>query len=252
MRQRLFRFQEIERARTKLELDGFPRLQMSLLVMLTGLAGFLASYCLLQWGVDQMWLRYLEATGIAYLTFLFLLWLWLRTSASDYVDAPDISGVLPRGGSGNAESVSFAGSGGQFDGGGASGHFDSALSGDAFAPANSPVGEALGAAAQAEEFSVPLIVLVLIGAACLSSFFVIYSAPVLFAELLVDGVLAASLYKRMRGLESRHWLSTAVQRTFLPFALTGLFAAAAGWAMTLYVPHARSLGAVLLHAGFGG
>ncbi|MGV3740893.1 MAG: hypothetical protein ACO1NO_01125 [Burkholderiaceae bacterium] len=237
MRQRLFRFQEIERARARLEWDGFPRLQMTFLVMLTGLAGFLASYCLLQWGVGQMWLRYLEATAIAYLVFLFLLWLWLRTSASDYVDAPDISGLLPRNGSGSAEPLSYAGGGGQFDGGGASGNFvgsfDSASTCDALLPSGSPVGDALDAAAQAEEFSIPLIVLVLIGAACLSSFFVIYSAPVLFAELLVDGVLAASLYKRMRGLESRHWLSTAVQRTFLPFALTGLFAAAAGWAMAL-------------------
>lgn len=248
MPRRFFRFQEVERARARLEWDGFPRLQMAFLVMLTGLAGFLASYVLLQWGMHQMTWRYLSATGIAYVVFLSLLWLWLRTNASDYVDIPGVPDILPSGC--NVAQVSYAGGGGQFDGGGASGNFEFAVGCEN--AADSPIGEALETAAQAEEFAVPLIVLVLVGAACLSSFFVIYSAPVLFAELLVDGVLAASLYKRMRGVAPRHWLTTAIRRTALPFMLTGLFVAAAGWAMAVYAPQANSLGAVLLHAGFGG
>ena len=239
------RQQQVSRTRLRIEQEGFPRVQMFFLVALTGGAGFLASFSLLHAGMESMWLRYPVATGIAYLVFLALLWLWLRTSAEDYSDFPDFSGIpLPQR---SAKGDAFAGKGGEADGGGASGSFE--LAGEDTAvleDAPDAVGEALGAAAQAEEFSVPLIVIVLVAAAVLSSLLVVYSAPLLFAELLVDGVLAASLYRRLRGLEQRHWLETALRRTFLPFLLTACFAAAAGWAMALYAPGATSIGKVLM------
>ena len=106
--------------------------------------------------------------------------------------------------------------------------------------------------ADADELAVPLIVVVIavgvLAALILSSLWVVYSAPVLFAELLVDGVLAASLYRRLRGLDSRHWLETAIRRTFLPFAIAAIVTASIGWGMTLYAPEADSIGDVLLHA----
>ena len=76
----------------------------------------------------------------------------------------------------------------------------------------------------------------------------IYSAPVLFAELLVDGVLSASLYRRLRGLQTRHWLETAVRRTALPFALTAAIVSASGWGMAHYAPEAHSIGDVITHS----
>lgn len=88
------RHREIRRIRGDLERDSFPRLQMFLLVTLTGASGFVASYFLLHAGFVEMWLRYLVSFGVAYLMFLFLLWLWLRTRADDYADIPDISGGL--------------------------------------------------------------------------------------------------------------------------------------------------------------
>lgn len=76
----------------------------------------------------------------------------------------------------------------------------------------------------------------------------VYSAPVLFAELLVDGVLSASLYRRLRGLETRHWLETAFRRTALPFALTAAIVSASGWGILLYAPEAHSIGDVISHS----
>ena len=111
-----------------------------------------------------------------------------------------------------------------------------------------PIGEALGAVSDADELAIPLMALLLVAALVLSSLFVVYSAPILFAELLVDGVLAASLYRRLRGLEPTHWLETAVRRTFLPFVLTTAFVVAAGWGMARYAPGADSIGDVLAHA----
>lgn len=245
------RLAEVNRARLRLERDGFPRVQMLFLVMLTGAAGFLASYLMLQAGVHQMWLRYLGAVCIAYLVFLLLLWLWLRTSAEDYADLPNLASGGPdvdhgSGAARCADTAPFTGKGGEADGGGASGWFDTPDGTPVTAEPHGAVGEALGAAAEAEELAIPLVVLVLVGAALLSSLLVVYSAPLLFAELLVDGVLAASLYKRLRRIERRHWLETAVRRTLLPFALTAAFAASAGFAMAVYAPGAISIGGVFL------
>jgi hypothetical protein len=247
---RFERFKEIQRLRQGLERDGFPRLQMFLLVSITGGAGFLASFLLLRFGLDTLWLRYLAALGWAYAVFLFLLWLWLRTKAEDYADFPDISS-LPSGRDGS--SAEYCGKGGDFGGGGASGRFDGAH--EALAPGpgfDAPAGEALDVVAGADELTVPLAALALLAALVLSSFWVVYTAPVLFAELLVDGVLAASLYRRLRGLETRHWLETALRRTLWPFALTALVFAVGGWAMQLYAPEAHSIGQVVTHWKNGG
>lgn len=247
---RFHRHREIRRIRGNLERDSFPRLQMLLLVTLTGGSGFVASYTLLHAGFVEMWLRYLVSFGVAYLMFLFLLWLWLRTRAEDYADFPDVSGS-PSSGSGDSGTC-YSGDGGDFGGGGASGAFDApSESGSVISDTGSSVGDALGTVGEAEEFAIPLIVLILLGAMLFSSLFMIYSAPILFAELLVDGVLSASLYRRLRGLETRHWLETALRRTVLPFAVTAAIVSASGWGMALYAPQAHSIGDVISHAKQG-
>lgn len=244
---RFHRHHEIRRIRGDLERDSFPRLQMLLLVTLTGASGFVASYILLHAGFVEMWLRYLASFGVAYLMFLLLLWLWLRTRAEDYVDLPNISG-LPSADSGHSATC-YSGKGGDFGGGGASGSFDApSESISVLGDSEGSVGETLGTAAQAEEFAIPLVVLILLATMIFSSLFMIYSAPVLFAELLVDGVLSTSLYRRLRGLERHHWLETALRRTALPFALTAAIVSASGWGMALYAPGAHSIGEVISHS----
>jgi hypothetical protein len=248
VRVRLSRFHEIQKIRDNLERDGLPRLQMTLLVLVTGISGFIASYVFLRVGLVEMWLRYLASFGIAYLIFLFLLWLWLRTRADDYVDIPDFSNTIPSGN--GSHGVSYSGKGGDFGGGGASSSFDApaedvSIVGDA----GDVMGEAVGAAAHAEEFAIPLIVLIFIVTLLLSTMLMIYSAPALFAELMLDGVLSASLYYRLRGLETHHWLETAVRRTAWTFLVTALIVSAIGWGMALYAPGAHTLGEVMLYAG---
>lgn len=224
---------------------------MLLLVTLTGAAGFLASSVLLHAGMAEMWLRYLAAFGVAYLVFLGLLWLWLRTRAEDYADLPDLSGS-PSCDSARPDAC-FSGQGGEFGGGGASASFDAPAEPVAtVADSGSPLGDALGAAAEAEELAIPLVVLVLGAAMVCASLFVIYAAPALFAELLLDGVLAATLYRRLRRLERRHWLETAIRRTALPFALTAAIVAAAGWGMARYAPGAHSIADVMAQSEQGG
>ncbi len=249
MRSTVTRSSEINRLRNRLERDGFPRLQMSLLVTITGASGFVASSLLFHAGLHAMSWRYLLACAVAYIVFLLLLWLWLRTKAEDYVDIPDVSNAIPSSGSSGGEAACYCGKGGEFGGGGASGSFDGASADVATEAAASDgiVGEALSGAATANEFAIPAFVLILLAGLILSSLYVVYSAPVLFAELLLDGMLAAGLYHRLRWIESQHWLETALRRTIWPFGLTALVFVVAGWMMGIYAPEAHSIGAVLQH-----
>ena len=224
------RRKEVERQRSRLEALGQPRLQMMLIVALTGLGGFLASFAMLHLGVHSMALRYPLAVGAAYLVFLLLLWLWLRTKRDDYdydIDDPGID--LGRGPSGGS-----SGEGGPSSG--SSGSGDSSGLGD--------VAEALGGA---DELALPLIALALAAALLFAGGWIVYSAPLLFAELLVDGVLVASLYRRLKGAEARHWLETAFRRTVWPFAATALLFCIAGVTMHHLAPEARSIGDVKQH-----
>lgn len=250
VRVRLNRSQEIHRLRRALEREGIPRTQMSLLVMFTGIAGFVASYMLLHAGLTEMWLRYLVSFGIAYLAFLLLLWIWLRARADDYNDIPDLSDVVPSPSGTGSSGSCYSGKGGDFGGGGASSSFEAPVDGTSIVgDSGDIVGEAVGAAAHAEELAIPLIVIIFIVAMLFSTLFMIYSAPALFAELLVDGVLSASLYHRLRGLETRHWIETAIRRTAWPFILTALLVSVIGWGMSLYAPGAHTIGDVIYYSG---
>ncbi|MES2324684.1 MAG: hypothetical protein V4633_20695 [Pseudomonadota bacterium] len=231
---RFDRAREVLRVRSQLERDGFPRIQMFMLVSLTGLSGLGASFLMLQAGVAGMALRYTLAMGIAYIVFLLLLWCWLRVRADDFVDAADLVEVVPD----FSSASSFGGGGGSFDGGGASANFDTDIS-------DSPVSDALGAAGSADEAAIPIAIVLFVAAIVLSSLYVIYSAPVLFAEMLVDSILSASLYRRLRGLDANHWIESALKRTIWPFVLTTLVVAAAGGVMGHYVPQAHTVGEVL-------
>lgn len=239
----LTRSQAILRIKRRLELDAFPRLQMSLIVGLTGAAGLLFSFMMLQLGVTSMALRYPLALLMAYGVFLVLLWLWLRTQAEDYVDIPDFSGS---GSSGSGDCAPAFEGGGNFGGAGASGSFDGPAS---FAPIESdlsPLSEAASAVGDgADELAIPLLGVAFALGLALASLYVVYVAPMLFAELLVDGALSYALYRKIKAADSRHWLESAVHRTALPFVSTGVFVSVTGAAMAIWTPGADSIGQVI-------
>ena len=212
--------------------DSMPRLQMSLILLLTGLAGFLASFSLLQLDVSRMWIRYPIAILIAYGVFLLLLRLWLWIYGRDMeVDLdPDLAEVvldLPSGGYAPSE-VSHANVGadiGHTHAGGSSSwwsgiDFDLDLD---------------------DGWFLVIAVIVLIGA-LIASLYIIYIAPLLLAEILIDGVLLVGLYKRVKHIDHRHWLRAAVRRTVIPVLLIAIFFSIAGFAMQRIAPEAHSIG----------
>jgi hypothetical protein len=236
----------VARIRRILERRETPRLEMAIIALLTGAAGFLASWALLHLGVGSMPWRYLSAMLFAYGVFFLLLRLWLhlhgrRMELSEDVELGDLLVELPA-----TADPGFGGAGGDFGGAGASASFADV------APPSAPVPDVaaadggidlsdVGDLGGADESTVPLVVVGALLLVVLSSFWVVWVAPTLLAELLVDCALVGGLYRRLRRQEQRDWQLTALRRTILPFAATtGLFALA-GWLLQSAVPTARTL-----------
>lgn len=248
------RTQLIHRIRRELERRSYPRLQMMLLVALTGGAGFLASFALLAYGVDSLSLRYPLAVGLAYLVFLFLLWLWLRAGPLDYDGFDDvvleIIDAIPQP---TARATNpMSGGGGRPGGGGSSGRWEASAQSEPLVELPEASVPSLEAVADSDDAAIPVAVLLFVFGigltVLLASVSIVYSAPLLFAEMIVDGVLAVTLYRRLRRIESRHWLQAAIRRTIVSFAITAALLAVGGWALAVYAPDARTLGEAIATA----
>ncbi len=273
----LFRRVRTLRLSRKISHRGFPRLFMLLLITLAASLGLLASAWMLRHGWHNMGLRYGLACLVAYPGFLLMLsvWLWLLrrgdrrralavTGMAASAGAQFASGVQPEqdgrnrrnDGSGidagflgdiplnislSKSAQQWQGGGGSFDGGGASANVDFSLAdgGDAAGLADGiDLGEALGLLI----FAVSVVSL--IAAALYSVVTMLGMAPVLFSELIFDALLAAGLYRRFGYRTDRHWLETAVQRTWRPFLAVLLLVSASGLLLSLIWPDAVTLGEV--------
>lgn len=93
------RSQIIKEVKENLLRNSLPRFSMTLMVLLTGFAGFLSSYGMLHFGLTKMWLRYSLAVLVSYAAFLLLLkfWLWTHQPGKGIDDGigvdADFSGV---------------------------------------------------------------------------------------------------------------------------------------------------------------
>jgi hypothetical protein len=164
---------------------------MMLFLLATGLAGFLSSALLRAAGLSSMAIRYPVAVGVAYLVFLLLLALFVSYHRSRRQQSPAgpsgcddayvyyFPDVQPAAANspqptGSSSSAPGKGSGGsRLDLGGGNGEGLVVL--------------------------VVILILVAIGSALLASVFVLLEAPLLLAEVLVDGVLLV-------GLSETEWL----------------------------------------------
>jgi len=244
--QRFTRSQAVLRAQRWLEERTYPRLQMTLIAAQTGAFDLLTSFLLLRQGIESMTLRYPLALACAYAMFLFLIWLWLRTNAEDYFVLPELPGPSSSAGSCRAGVPMQSGGGSDFGGGGASASFDGA--GDFASEASSSaldIADPISAVADADDLAIPVLAVVLAIGLALASLYVIYIAPALLAEVMVDGALSCALYRYVRGDDPAHWLATAIRRTVLPFLATCVFLIAVGAVLSVYAPGAHSIGEVV-------
>lgn len=137
----------------------------------------------------------------------------------------------------------LAGGGGSFGGSGASTSFDQVVR----------VPKGGGGKGSGFDFSLDLdeggclvlaAVVIMVAAALGAALWIIWSAPILLAEVLVDGLLMAGLYRRLKRTEEpEHWLLGAIRRTWIPALITVVLFAVAGYLLQRAAPEARSIGA---------
>ena len=260
------RERRIESLERRLLRHGHPRLHASLILLLTGLAGFLVSFVLLHAGVSSMWLRYPVAILVAYCVFLLLLRLWLRLSRPRDLDLDNvvettvdvIDSVEVRDSTEVSGIVSSPGVSGDchFAGGGSGGVWEESVSTvttsqsvSTVTPTNDSGSSGFSFDVDLDEAWLILVAIVALLGVATAALYVVYIAPALLAEILLDGVLTAALYKRVKTIEHRHWLRAALRRTALAAVLVAAFFTIAGYAMQKAVPEARSIGEVWQHLG---
>ncbi|RYZ07349.1 MAG: hypothetical protein EOO73_11875 [Myxococcales bacterium] len=219
---------------------SFPRLHMALILALAAVGAFLTSASLVALGVSSMGLRYALAVVGGYLSFLGFVRLWIayqtrnwsfgrrtdeRGQSSDIgsVDLPDLSALGELGSAG--ESV-LSGGGGAFGGAGASGSF-----GDSATEGSSGALDAVGGG-DGEGVMIVIAVVALLGG-IIALGFVVYSSPLLLAEVLLDFAVVGALYRKNQ------------RRTYKPALVLAVFAAVFGLAMQSLAPEQHTLGAVL-------
>jgi hypothetical protein len=81
----------------------------------------------------------------------------------------------------------------------------------------------------------------------LAAGWLVIQAPAILAEIALDCVLTAGLYRRLRRAEPSNWLSTTFRLTSIPFLIVLVLMIAAGWALQKYAPEARTLHEVWMH-----
>jgi hypothetical protein len=96
-----------------------------------------------------------------------------------------------------------------------------------------------------EDGALFVLLAVAVFSAVLAVGFVIYAAPVLLAEVLVDAVVVSAVYQRVAYTPPQHWARTIFRRTWLPALIVLISLTAAGYALQRLVPGAPSIGPAL-------
>jgi hypothetical protein len=234
--------------------SSFPRLHMLLILSLAAIGTFLCSATLVRCGLASMGVRYALAVLGGYLSFLSFVRVWIAYQTRNWsfsrpqpargqlsfdgsLDLPDLSAL---GDLGSSASDAFSGAGGSFGGAGASGSFDLDLGSN-----ESGASEALEAVGASDEALPIVIAVIALLGGLIALGFVVYSSPVLFAEVLLDVAVLGAVYKKNQRHQRSHWAAGVLGRTYKPMLVLSVFAAIFGFAMQSTAPQATTLGAVL-------
>ena len=228
----------VRRIEDHLERRGRPRVELFLLVALSGLVGFIVSFALLTAGVWSMPLRYGIAASSAYLAFLCLLGAYVhwKRGLGDLGDPDALELVQFLDPSASAvEGVRFF-EGGRSGGGGASASWEDART------SSSESGSWLDGDL---DLGWILIALLALAAGLVAIGYVVWLAPALLAEVLVDAVIVSTVSRHVGLIERRDWTTTALRRTWLPALVIIVSLVIGGWALQKAAPEARSIGPAL-------
>jgi hypothetical protein len=219
---------------------GYPRVVVLLILGLSGLVAFSFSAWTLSLGLDEMGLRYLGATVVGYLTFLLLIRAWIALHRSGQNGGPDGLDLLELPGGTSPSAHLDAGFGGGRSGGaGAGGNWGS--------PSESPSGIDINV--DVDEAWPVILAGVFLLSGLLAMGYVVYTAPVLLAEVALDAALVTGIYRKLRKEDARHWLGSALRHTWLPATIAAVCLWITGTALQWAMPDARSIGDVVRALG---
>lgn len=212
-----------------------PRTVLTTILLLTALAGFLASMGMLKLGLAAMWLRYPLAVLAAWAFFLGLVRTWAESERESLRADEELAATTV----GDEEFDGQPGRSVLAEGERRSRSWDWLDIPDVFSFADDVGGCLVG-----------LALLVTLGA--LIGVFValgglIVQAEVLLAEVLLDAVLISALSKKLKHLEPRWWLDGVLRQTARPVMWTIAFLTVAGFLMGHFAPEADSVGDVWRH-----
>lgn len=250
-RRPLDRDELVRRVRVQLMRRCAPRLQLSIIVGLSGAAALITSVIGLELGIGSMLIRYPLAVAGGYVTFLILIRCWIAwqrmesgwdaplDAVADALQPADLGDLTVPAGPGSAP-LPFAG--GSSGGGGGGASWPGALSPPRLSGASPARG--VGFDLDVDELWPLLLAAICALGGLVAVVYVIYAAPVLLAEIALDAAVMSTLYTRLKKRDTSHWAMTVIRRTWLPALGLFVFAALGGYALDQIDPDARSIGAV--------
>jgi len=231
----------------------FTRFHMALILLGTILSGIIFSKILLIAGLNHIVVRFSLVLIFAYLCFFILMKLWLHyltgpfrrsSGAENLMDATDAITSIPDFSS-SSGAPNISGHGGDFGGGGASGAWTDA---GGVAETTSSAGDAAAEAAGetvsslADEGGIILIPIVLFLIILFGGgIYLIYEAPAILSEAAFEIVLAATLIKKAKKIDSPSWMGSVFRATWPAFALTLVITIITGWIVMAYCPQANKI-----------
>lgn len=217
----------IEALRRRFARAGTKRVEIQLILVVTGAVAFLASFALLRLGVEQMWLRYPLAALSGWLAFLGMVRLWAEAEAKRFASDAEIDELAASAGDSKLKLDRNR------DSGAGNGVWDWL---DWFNPFDYI--DDLGGFALAVLLCV---VLVALAGLILAIIGLIGGAEILLAEVVLDAVLVSALYRRLQHLEARWWLESAMRQTIVPVLVAIVFLSGAGFFLQQVAPDAHSI-----------
>jgi hypothetical protein len=244
--------------RARLESGYWPRVHCMFLVGLATAAAFVTSFVLMSLHVHWMAIRYGVAAVAGYGTFLLLLQAWVRwrwsrvqlnADGNDVIDAGSNLDIPIPSLSGGGSGPSFAGGGGRSGGGGASGAWDSPGQSASSVKIGGGKGGGGGLDLDGDDLFWVIVAVVAAFGGAIAIGYVIWIAPTLLAEAVVDGAVAGKVYHGMQKQDHEFWTEEIFKRTIVSGLVVIVCAIVAGYAFNKIAPEAVSIGGVLAHLG---
>lgn len=202
-------------------------MEIQLILIVTGAVGFLASFGMLRLGVEEMWLRYPLAALAGWVAFLGMVRLWAEAERNRFASDAEIDELAASAGNGALSSASSRGAGR------GDGVWDWLEWFNPFEYVDDLGGFALAV--------LLCVVLVALAGLIVAIIGLIGGAEILLAEVVLDAVLVSALYRRLRHLETRWWLESAMRQTAVPVLVAVVFLATAGLLFQQIAPDAHSI-----------